>query len=168
MNTLEEIAKRIRRANRVAIFTHMRPDGDAFGSALALSTALENIGIANEVCVESDVPSNLAFINGVDKVKKQPTAPYDLFVSVDCSDVQRLGQLSDEFFRAQKLKIDTVNVDHHISNPLFAKYNFVRECSSNCMNISQLIEYLGAPFDKKTAEICRFFAYLGKKSKMKK
>jgi phosphoesterase RecJ-like protein len=152
MNTLEEIAKRIQRAKRVAIFTHMRPDGDAFGSSLALSAALDFLGIENEVCVESEIPSNLAFIKGIEKVKKAPTPEYDLWVSVDCSDVQRFGALTDEFFRAQKKKIDTVNIDHHISNPLFAKYNFVRECSSNCMNVAKLIKYLGAPFDKKTAE----------------
>jgi len=152
MNTLEEIAKRIKSAKRVAIFTHMRPDGDAFGSSLALSSALDNLGIENEVCVESDIPSNLAFIAGLEKVKKAPTKEYDLLVSVDCSDVQRFGVLSDAFYLAQKKKIDTVNIDHHISNPSFAKYNFVRECSANCMNVANLIAYLGAPFDKKTAE----------------
>ena len=152
MNSLEEIAKRIKQAKNVAIFTHMRPDGDAFGSSLALSTALDNLGIANEVCVESDIPSNLAFIAGLEKVQKQPSKAYDLWVSVDCSDVLRFGALTDEFYRAQNKKIDTINIDHHISNPHFAKYNYVRECSANCMNVAQLIEYLGAPFDKKTSE----------------
>jgi phosphoesterase RecJ-like protein len=152
MNTLEEIAKRIKQAKQVAIFTHMRPDGDAFGSSLALSSALDNLGIENEVCVESDIPSNLSFIAGLDKVQKKPTKAYDLFVSVDCSDVLRFGGLESEFYLAQKRKIDTINIDHHISNPLFAKLNYVRECSANCMNVANLIAYLGAPFDKKTAE----------------
>ena len=146
MNTLEEIAKRIKQAKQVAIFTHMRPDGDAFGSSLALSSALDNLGIANEVCVESDIPSNLAFIQGLEKVQKAPSKPYDLWVSVDCSDVLRFGALTEEFYLAQKKKIDTVNIDHHISNPRFAKFNFVRECSANCMNVASLIKYLGAPF----------------------
>jgi phosphoesterase RecJ-like protein len=152
MNTLEEIAKRIQRAKRVAIFTHMRPDGDAFGSSLALSAALDFLGIENEVCVESEIPSNLAFIKGIEKVKKAPTPEYDLWVSVDCSDVQRFGALTDEFFRAQKKKIDTVNIDHHISNTRFAQYNFVQECAANCMHIATLIEYLGVSFDKTIAE----------------
>ena len=54
MNTLEEIAKRIKQAKQVAIITHMRPDGDAFGSALALSTALDFLKIPNQVCDESE------------------------------------------------------------------------------------------------------------------
>ncbi|MBQ8342536.1 MAG: bifunctional oligoribonuclease/PAP phosphatase NrnA [Clostridia bacterium] len=150
--SLEQIANRIKSAKSVLIVGHMRPDGDAFGSALALSCALDTLGIDNEVCVETDVPSNLAFINGIERVKKAPTRAYDLLVTVDCSDEQRLGALQDEFLAAKRKKIDTVNIDHHISNNSFAKYNYVRECSANCMNVAALIEGLGAPFDKKTAE----------------
>lgn len=110
--SLEQIANRIKSAKSVLIVEHMRPDGDAFGSALALSTALDNLGIENEVCVETDIPSNLAFIDGIDRVKKSPTKAYDLLVCVDCSDEQRLGTLSEEFFLAKRKKIDTVNIDH--------------------------------------------------------
>ena len=150
--SLEQIVGRIKSAKSVLIMTHMRPDGDAFGSALALSSALDGLGIANEVCVETDIPSNLTFINGIDRVKKAPTKPYDLLVAVDCSDEQRLGALQDEFLSAKRKKIDTVNIDHHISNNGFAKYNFVRECSANCMNVAALIADMGVPFDKKAAE----------------
>ncbi len=150
--TLEQIAERMKKAKRVAIFTHMRPDGDAYGSALALSCALRSIGVETDVCVESDVPSNLTFINGINTVKKKPQMGYDLLVTVDCSDEQRLGALSEEFFLAKRNKIDTINIDHHVSNTRFAKYNFVKSCAANCMHIAELIAYLGAPFDKKTAE----------------
>lgn len=150
--TLQQIAQRIKQAKEVCIMTHMRPDGDAFGSSLALACALENLGIKRTVCVESDIPSNLAFIKGLDQVKKVPPKSYDLLITVDCSDEQRLGNLESEFYLAKRNKIDTINIDHHISNTRFAKFNFVRECSANCMNIATLIEYLGAPLDKKTAE----------------
>ena len=150
--SLEQIANRIKEASNVLIIAHMRPDGDAFGSALSLSTALDNLGIANEVCVETDIPSNLTFIDGIDRIKKTPTKPYDLLITVDCSDEQRLGALQDEFLSARRKKIDTINIDHHISNNGFAKYNYVRECSANCMNVATLIQDMGTPFDKKTAE----------------
>lgn len=152
MNGLREIADRIKRAKSVAIFTHMRPDGDAFGSALSLSAALTKMGICNQVCVETDIPSNLAFINGIDKVKKTPDEEYDLFVCVDCAVQNRLGALTDEFLRATRKKIDTVNIDHHISNDLYAKYNYRRECASNCMNMAKLIDELGVPLNKEIAE----------------
>ena len=150
--TLEEIANRIRQAKRVLITSHTRPDGDAYGSALALCRTLHTLGIDAEVCIESDAPSNLKFVDGIDFVCKKPQKDYDLFIAVDCSDEQRLGTLCEEFFLAKRKKIDTVNIDHHVSNTRFAKYNFVRSCAANCMNVAQLIAYLGAPFDKKTAE----------------
>ena len=149
---MEQIAKRIRQANRVAIFTHMRPDGDAIGSALALSAALDFLKTSNQVCVETEIPSNLTFVEGVEKIVKKPRGEYDLLIVVDCSDEQRLGALSEEYFIAKRKKIDVINIDHHVSNTRFGKYDFVQNCAANCMHIATLIEYLGVPFDKKIAE----------------
>ncbi|MBR4943327.1 MAG: bifunctional oligoribonuclease/PAP phosphatase NrnA [Clostridia bacterium] len=151
-NTLQQIAERIKKAKRIVIVTHMRPDGDALGSALALSTALNNLKIANQVCDETDIPSNLSFLNGLESVKKKPQGNYDLLIAVDCSDEQRMGALSEELFLAKKNRIDVINIDHHISNNRFGQYNFVQVCASNCMNIAKLIDCLGAQIDKKTAE----------------
>ena len=152
MHTLQQIAQRIKQAKKVVIFMHMRPDGDAYGSALSLSKALDVLGIENQVCVESPVPSNLTFLKGLDKVRKEPQGEYDLLVMVDCSDEERLGVLTDEFLRTKRKGIETVNVDHHISNTKYAKYNYVRECAANCMNIANLIEELGVTIDKDIAE----------------
>lgn len=150
--TLRQIAERIKQAKNVLIVGHMRPDGDALGSALALSCVLKKLNIPTQVCVESNIPSNLTFVEGMDTVKKKPSEEYDLLVAVDCSEDARLGALQEEFFLAKRKRIDTVNIDHHISNSRFAKYNYVRECAANCMNIAKLIKYLGVPYDKKTAE----------------
>ena len=147
--TLTEIAARIKAAKSAVILTHMRPDGDAFGSALGLSAALDRLGIPNTVCDESDIPSNLVFLEGTEKIQKQlPEA--ELYIAVDSSDEQRLGALAEPF-RAAAKQHDTVNIDHHVSNTRFARYDFVRLCSANCMNILALVETLGVPLDKKIA-----------------
>ncbi len=152
MESLQQIAKRIKSAKSVLILTHLRPDGDAYGSALALAEALKRNNTPVQVCDESTVPSNLAFLAGVEQVMQKPQEGYDLIVAVDCSDEQRLGGLQNCFLAAKRKNIDTINVDHHVSNTRFAKYNYVRECAANCMNIAMLIEYMGIPFDKKIAE----------------
>ncbi len=148
---MEKIAARLKRAKRVLLVGHMRPDGDCYGSCLALGSALENIGVACEIVNESEVPSNLSFLAGIERVKKQPAGEFDAIVALDSADDQRLGALTDFFRRAKAKKIPTFNIDHHISNTRFAEVNFVRECAANCMNVARLISYLGAPFDKKTA-----------------
>lgn len=150
--TLTQIANRIKQAKSVAIFAHMRPDGDALGSAMALACALDFLKTPYQVCVETEIPANLAFVEAFRNVLKAPTQEYDLLITVDCSEEQRLGVLADTFMTAKRKKIDTVNIDHHISNTRFAKYNYTRVCAANCMNIAALIEELGAPIDKKTAE----------------
>ena len=149
---MEQIAKRIKAAKQVAVFTHMRPDGDAYGSALALACALDSLGIPCEVCVESEIPSNLEFVQGIERVQKTPKKDFDLLVTVDCSDEQRLGELTEKYYLAKRKKIDVVNIDHHVSNTRFGNYNFVKSCAANCMHVSSLIAYLGVPFDKKIAE----------------
>ena len=151
-SSLKQIAERIKQANGVLILTHSRPDGDAIGGSLALARALDFLKIPTQVCDESDIPSNLAFLEGVERVSKKARGEYDLIVALDCADEQRFGVLSEEFFLAKRKRIDTINIDHHVSNTRFAKYNFVQECAANCMHIASLIEYMGAPIDKLTAE----------------
>ena len=152
MNDLLQVATIIKNTKRVAIFTHMRPDGDAIGSSLALSCALQNIGIQTQVCCETELSPSLRFLDGLDKLQRFPEAEFDLLVMLDCADETRLGALHDDYLRANRKRITTINIDHHVSNTRFAKYNFVQLCAANCMLIAKLIEYMGAPFDKKTAE----------------
>ena len=47
---LARIAEKLRAAEKIAVITHMRPDGDAFGSALALVSALKALGKDCAVC----------------------------------------------------------------------------------------------------------------------
>ena len=81
--SLEQIANRIKRSKSILILGHTRPDGDAFGSMLALSRVVESLGIETQTCVDSDVPSNLAFIDGIEKVRKTPKNQYDLLICVE-------------------------------------------------------------------------------------
>ncbi len=148
--SLQEIAEIIKSSRKAVVFTHMRPDGDALGSALALSFALDSLGIEHTVVNESEIPSNLSFMDGLERIKKTAEGDADTFIAVDCADDARLGALYD-FWARNKNKKRTVNIDHHVSNTRFAKYNYVRECSANCMNIAQLIKDMGVPFNEKIA-----------------
>ena len=150
---LEKIAERIKRAERVVLFTHIRPDGDAIGSALALKTALEQLNIPSVYCNESTMPSNLSFLPDLGEIKSElPSEKADLYIALDNGDSSRLGVFADKFLGARRKKIDTINIDHHVSNNRYADYNYVRVCSSNCMNVATLIDLLGVPYTKKIAE----------------
>ncbi|MGN1053273.1 MAG: bifunctional oligoribonuclease/PAP phosphatase NrnA, partial [Candidatus Scatosoma sp.] len=66
--------------------------------------------------------------------------------------IARLGAIAADF-SAKQARALTVNIDHHVSNTRFAKENFVRVCSANCMNMLGLILTLGVKVDKTIANL---------------
>ncbi len=152
MNTVAEIANVLKRLKSAVIFTHTRPDGDTLGSGLALSRALSILKIENEVVNDCDIARKFLFLEGAENIRKTPTLDAEAYICVDASDEQRLGELSTTFLRGAKNKI-TVNLDHHVSNTRFCRYNFVRDRSSNCENICELILAMGVSLDKQMATV---------------
>ncbi len=152
-SSVEQIAEKIKSAKKVAIFTHVRPDGDALGSSFALSLALDFLNIENDIYNESPMPSNLSFLPNLDRVQNNlKDKDYDLYIALDNADLSRLGVFASVFERAERKNIVTLNIDHHVSNPSYARYNFVRDCAANCMNVARLIETLGVPMSESIAE----------------
>ena len=47
--------------------------------------------------------------------------PYDVFISLDSSDKERLGAAGELFDTAKK----TICIDHHVSNQGFAQVNYI-------------------------------------------
>lgn len=108
----------------VALGGHVRPDGDCVGSCMGLYHYLREQypDIVTEVYLE-EVPDAYSIIKGTDEVKTQidDSAVYDLFICLDCGDVQRLG-FSGPLFENAK---ETLCIDHHISNDAFADHNYI-------------------------------------------
>ena len=87
MNTLSEIAEILKRQKSAVIFTHMRPDGDTLGSAMALSRALFMLKIRNEVVNEGEIPEKFLFIDGMRGIRREPSmTDADAYICVDSSD----------------------------------------------------------------------------------
>ncbi|BBF42888.1 3'-to-5' oligoribonuclease A, Bacillus type [Lachnospiraceae bacterium KM106-2] len=137
---MNDILKKISGAKRIAIAGHVRPDGDCIGSCMAMYNYILNnyhIGIVN-VFLEF-VPEKFSYIDHVEDVITDYSceADYDLFISLDCGDTERLGQ-AYKYFEAAK---DTINIDHHISNTKFAAINHVEpESSSTCETLYGLLD----------------------------
>ena len=58
----------------------------------------------------------------IDEAMSEKADKYDLFIALDCGSIDRLGEAQEIFEKA----VDTVCVDHHISNTNFAKENIVK------------------------------------------
>lgn len=150
MNTLEEIARVLKTLKSAVIFAHTRPDGDTLGSGMALCRALSSLGIRSEVVCDSEIPGRFFFLPCMKEIKKTPSFRADGYIATDASSESRLGLLEPVFTAAKKRAV-TVNIDHHVSNTRFARYNFVRARASNCENTLELLSRMGIEPDPEIA-----------------
>lgn len=122
-----QMAEELRKAPKVALFSHVSPDGDCVGSMLGIGLALEALGKEVSMYNLDAIPRNLSFLPGVDKIKGELPTPFPrTLLFVDCADLQRV-KLSLE-----DLPPDSVilNLDHHISNQNFGTLNWVDSSAS--------------------------------------
>lgn len=124
MNTFEEIIAVVNQYQRFVILSHIRPDGDAIGSTIALGSTLEEMGKDVTYINEDGVPESLVFLPGSDKVQKPTDEVLDIEVAiaVDCANKQRLGENALKMAANAKLWI---NIDHHKSNPGYGDLNYI-------------------------------------------
>ncbi len=128
MKINDKVFEAIHRSNKVAIFTHIRPDADALGSSCALKMYLEKMGKSADVYVDADdISLNYNFIKGVSKINSPMLREYDTAISVDCADVGRLGKYSQMYYSIPV----QVCIDHHITNEGFGQINCIVNSSSS-------------------------------------
>ncbi len=152
-NSLTEVAIALKRAKNIAIVSHIRPDGDAVGSGFALCLALKNAGKNAYMLCEEEPPARLKILPGMDYVTQLPVSAdaIDLFVSVDSADLARLGVYAAQF---AAFKGETLNIDHHVSNPHFAKINYVQaESTATCEIMPEIFKEAGLEITKPIADL---------------
>ena len=151
MISLRELGAKIKNEKRVALICHVRPDGDTFGSALALKLILQKLGIEAEVYCNDPVPPRFFFLEKIKSVKSELDGEFSAMIAIDCADITRLGDFAEKF----NSHPNTYSIDHHISNTRYAKINYVFDNASNCENILVLGEELDVEFD---SDIANFIA----------
>jgi len=106
-----QLDKVISEAKSILIGTHLNPDGDALGCALAMSLYLDARGKQNEVVCHHMPPKNLEFLPGSERIHQVPLRDdYDLAIMLDLESFERLGTTGPYFEKAPYL----VLIDHHI------------------------------------------------------
>ena len=119
----QELMSAIASAGRVGLAGHIHPDGDCIGSGFGLyNYIVKNFDCAVDIYVE-EVPSCFSLIANTDKVNSDypDVEPYDVFISIDCGDVERLGK-ADKYLKQAKLSFC---IDHHRTNTGFADRNLI-------------------------------------------
>jgi phosphoesterase RecJ-like protein len=112
--TYRAIDLTIRKYNRFLVASHVRPDGDAIGSQLALGLLLRDLGKQVEVWNNDPVPAKYTFLPHAGWVKQPPAQPveFEVVFAVDNASLPRLGRVKDAIAARKYL----INIDHHASN----------------------------------------------------
>ncbi|PIV38999.1 MAG: bifunctional oligoribonuclease/PAP phosphatase NrnA [Candidatus Omnitrophica bacterium CG02_land_8_20_14_3_00__42_8] len=121
--SVRTIKQAIKRFNKFLITSHINPEGDAIGSQAAMACLLRKLGKKFVMLDDSPVPKLLRFMRGTEDISKEMphNFNYQAVIIMDSPDLARIGRVNDY------IKKDSViiNIDHHISNVNFGKYNWV-------------------------------------------
>ncbi len=129
-------------AHSILIVSHIRPDGDAIGSLIALGLALQHSGKNVQMVLSDGVPSSFRFLEGSSRVRTQPEGGFDLIAVVDCSELGRVENAPNGVL-AEGIVPD-INIDHHVTNTRFARINhIVEDAVATCEILTELIPALG-------------------------
>ncbi len=138
-------------APRVVIVSHVKPDGDAFGSTLALAHLLQNAGRNAIVVGLEPVAPSYQFLTQTQPIL--PAAEYlpqegDLFAVCDCGSPDRLPGPLQVFLE----KLPSVSIDHHKTNSGFGDVSYVDpSASSTAELIWRIARKAGWPLDQASA-----------------
>lgn len=124
------------------IGTHLNPDGDALGSAIAMSLYLDSLKIDSEIVCHHEPPRNLRFLPHVNRVQAEPSEEkYDLGIILDLDSLERLGRTEPYFACCQRLVV----IDHHLPHAAPGDIRIVdTSASATALILTQLLVELKA------------------------
>jgi phosphoesterase RecJ-like protein len=111
---ISEIIEAINEGRSFLITAHVRLDGDALGSELAMYLMLKKLGKDVVVYNQDHTPERYRFLPSAQNIVHNinNVEQYDVGIVLDCSDLARVGDEEDKIGKIKRL----INIDHHISN----------------------------------------------------
>lgn len=148
--SLAAFCQALKKHNRFLLSCHVSPEGDAIGSIYAMESLLRRLGKKTIVVSEDPFPKRLYCLNSkrwnqIDQVKPQK---FDALVTADCPTLARIGRVQE------LINPETVifNIDHHVSNEYFGKYNYViPEAAASGEVVYEIFKHFGVKVTKEDA-----------------
>ena len=140
-NLLQQTAAAIRSRHRFVIVSHVRPDGDAVGSQMAMAHALRDLGKDVRVVSRDLAPPPLLVFPGVSDIEivDRVDDPGDAVIVMESGDLLRTGVAGLE-------RGFVINIDHHVGNSMFGAINWFDVSAAACGEmVFDLVRELGVP-----------------------
>ena len=140
-------AEEIRKRQRFVLASHVRPDGDAIGSQLAMAYALRAMGKQVRIINRDPAPPPLFVFPGVSEIEIAERADDagDAVIVMESGELARtgVGGLENGFI---------INIDHHLGNTMYGAVNWFDVSASACGEmVFDLIADLGVPLTPEIA-----------------
>lgn len=129
----------LREGTRFVVTSHVRPDGDAIGSSMALALALESLGKQARVVLRDPLPDPYPEFPRTAEIVSAADVPDDgsIVVVLECGDLERTG-LSG--LTAHPI----VNVDHHPGNTGYGEVQWFDGSAAACAEmVYEIVRDLG-------------------------
>ena len=150
-----DFADDLRRAKRVLVTTHVRPDADALGTTAAMTHALNRLGIKSTCAILSEIPDKLAFLH--DDVPQAPDAAAaaadltenDALLICDTGTWSQLPGLK-EVVEASPAR--TLVLDHHLTQEQWPDRHLVDTSAGAAAEVAAtLLDRMGVELDERLA-----------------
>lgn len=150
-STFPEIAKVLREKRSFTVLSHVRPDGDALGSQLAMALTLLKLGKDVRVWNEDGILEKYSFLPRAELLKKPPATRenVDVVIALDTAIQNRMGTALESIGTSEIF----INIDHHPSNPRYGDMVYVDAASPATGQILfELLKAGGFAIDSDIAE----------------
>ncbi|WP_036223315.1 DHH family phosphoesterase [Mesoaciditoga lauensis] len=153
LRKLDEVVERLKKAKKVLIMGHIKPDGDDISSVATLALMLRKTGKEAEGCIADNIPWFYKEIPGVSVIKNVDDLAnyeYDTSITVDASEISRIG---DSVKLLKNGKPD-ITLDHHKTNVGFGEYDFYdSNYAATAVIVYEIGKMLGIEYTPELAEI---------------
>lgn len=138
----------VKEAEKIAIATHLHPDGDAIGSSVGLMHYLESLGKEVSVVLNDRYPDSLAFIarKGIKNIsvcEEEPERTSGLVIGSDlifCLDMNSFGRAEKLEEPLKKAGCRKILIDHHL-HPETEAFDIVFS-KTDISSTSELLYYI--------------------------
>ncbi|MDY0152842.1 MAG: DHH family phosphoesterase, partial [Candidatus Cloacimonas sp.] len=115
---VQQMLMQAQQASRIAITTHVNPDGDGFCAALALQKIIQELGKENLIVTDDDDLERYQFLLTDDSSRVRQfsslstleTKQFDLVIVLDCNSYDRIGERRALVDNAKYVAV----FDHHV------------------------------------------------------
>jgi phosphoesterase RecJ-like protein len=157
----QQVIETLSACKRVLVTTHVRPDGDALGSAAAMVLGMRQKGIHAEVLLLSHLPRKYAFVfrdHDIPHYDAETGWPeglsldaYDALLVVDTGTWSQLPELRERVLAYRKPKLV---IDHHLTQEDWADTKLVlTEAAAAGEIVAELLQMWDVDLDAKIASV---------------